>query len=101
MKEKYQDKGLQVIGIHTPEFEYEKERSQVLTVVNRYNLDHPIMMDNDYAYWNALNNQYWPCFYLVDQKGKLIYRIAGEMHEGTRYAIKFENAVKKLLSLQE
>ncbi|MBF0288451.1 MAG: redoxin family protein [SAR324 cluster bacterium] len=99
MKEKYQSKGFQVIGIHTPEFEYEKERKQVLKVVKRYKLDHPIMMDNDYRYWNALGNQYWPSFYLIDSKGQIVLRSSGEMHEGEWNAKKIENAVKTMLSL--
>ncbi len=98
MKKKYQEQGLQVIGIHTPEFSYEKERARVVQAAKRYGLDHPIMMDNDYGYWRALGNRYWPTFYLVDPKGKVIMQSSGEIHEGDGRAIRFENAIKKMLS---
>ena len=98
LKEKYAAKGFQVIGIHTPEFDYEKDRTRVMRVVNRYQLDHPIMMDNDYAYWRALNNRYWPAFYLVDQSGRIVAAEFGEMHEGDTYASRMESKIKSLLN---
>ena len=67
MKEKYGKEGFQVIGIHSPEFDFEKKRSRVEGAVKKYHLDHPIMMDNDHTYWKALGNRYWPTFYLVDK----------------------------------
>ena len=50
----------QVIGIHTPEFDREKDASNVAKKIKKFKLHHPVMMDNDFAYWNALGNRYWP-----------------------------------------
>ena len=86
-----------MIGIHTPEFDYEKERKQVESAVKRYNLDHPIMMDNDYAYWNALGNRYWPAFYLVDKNGVIAKRLVGEVHNGDSRAAAMDRLIEKLL----
>ncbi len=55
-------------------------------------------MDNDFRYWKALGNRYWPSFYLVDQKGRIIHRSAGEMKVGDSYAKKFEDKIKSLLN---
>ncbi|MCP4294345.1 MAG: redoxin family protein [Proteobacteria bacterium] len=98
IEEKYAAKGLQVIGIHTPEFDYEKNRDEVVSVVDQYQIKYPIMMDNDFRYWKALENRYWPSFYLVDQKGRIIYKSAGEMRVGDSYANKFEEKIKSLLN---
>ena len=98
MKKKYQAAGLQVIGIHTPEFDFEKSRAQVLKVARKYGDDWPIMMDNDYAFWNALGNRYWPSFYLVDQQGNIVDRAIGEMHEGEYNAQGFEKMIVNLLT---
>jgi len=56
------------------------------------------MMDNDYAYWKALGNRYWPSFYLFDQKGQLVLRLLGEIHHGDEYAQQFEMTMQKLIT---
>lgn len=98
MKKRYQAKGLQVIGIHSPEFDFEKKRSRVVKATERYNLDHPVMMDNDFAFWQALQNRYWPSFYLVSPQGEIVLDSVGEMHLGQRNATLFEDAIKKMLN---
>ena len=55
------------------------------------------MMDNDYAYWRALGNQYWPSFYLVDKKGVIAARVIGEVHNGDRNASQIETMIERLL----
>ena len=97
MKERYSDDGLQVISVHTPEFEYEKERRRVERAAQRYKLDQPIYMDNDYAYWNALENRFWPSFYLVDREGNIRAQEVGELHLNTSKGDAFEAKLKKLL----
>jgi hypothetical protein len=97
MKKKYEHLGLRVIGIHTPEFEFEKEREQVVRVAKRHGSDYPIMMDNDYSYWRALQNRYWPSFYLIDQTGEIVVTGYGEMHAGEKRAEAIETAIKQLL----
>jgi hypothetical protein len=98
MKTRYGGQGFQVISVHTPEFEYEKERRRVERAVERYKLDQPVYMDNDYAYWNALGNRYWPAFYLVDKQGRIRLAAAGEMHDGTSRGAQFEELIRTLLA---
>jgi thiol-disulfide isomerase/thioredoxin len=67
--EKYRDRGLVVIGVHTPEFPFEKDIENVRRALNGIRVDFPIAIDNDYATWRALNNNYWPALYFIDTKG--------------------------------
>ena len=76
--EKYKDEGLVFIGLHTPEFAFEKVQSNVEAAVKRLGLTYPIVMDNDYATWNAYGNQYWPRKYLINANGEIIYDHIGE-----------------------
>ncbi len=87
-----------MIGIHTPEFEFEKARRRVVAAVEKFGITHPVMMDNDYAYWKALGNSYWPAFYLVDKKGNIVEAIAGEMHEGTERARVVDEIIELMLA---
>lgn len=91
-------RGLQVVGIHTPEFDYEKKRQAVGAHVRKHKLAHPVMMDNNFAYWRALGNQYWPAFYVADRKGCIRATFVGETHIGTRAARKIETSIEKLLA---
>jgi thiol-disulfide isomerase/thioredoxin len=76
--EKYKDKGLVVIGVHTPEFSFEHDLGNVRQAAKERNVGYPIVLDNDYAIWNAFNNQYWPALYLIDAKGRIQYHQFGE-----------------------
>ena len=76
--EKYSDKGLVIIGVHTPEFEFEKSAENVRKAIEDFELKYPVMQDNDYATWRAYNNRYWPAKYIVDKNGKIRYRHFGE-----------------------
>ncbi len=67
--DKYKDNGFVVIGVHTPEFAFEKDTANVETAIKRFNIHYPVAQDNDYSTWNAYNNQYWPAEYLIDSKG--------------------------------
>ncbi len=69
--DKYKDKGFVVIGVHTPEFEFEKKTENVLQAIKHYNIHYPVAQDNNYATWNAYSNQYWPAEYLIDAKGNI------------------------------
>jgi thiol-disulfide isomerase/thioredoxin len=97
LEKKYQDKGLQIIGIHTPEFDHEKIRANIEHKVKEFKLHHPIMIDNDFSYWRALNNRYWPSYYLVNQQGEIVYSHVGESHKGDRKAKQLEQALLALL----
>ncbi len=74
----YHDKGLVVIGVHTPEFAFEHVPSNVRGAVRRLGITYPVALDNDYATWNAFQNQYWPAKYLIDRRGHLRYYHFGE-----------------------
>lgn len=85
---KYRDLGLEIIGIHTPEFAFEKVQGNVETAVQGFGLKYPSILDNDYGTWNAFGNSYWPRKYLVDIDGYVVYDHAGEgNYEETERAI--------------
>ena len=76
--EKYKDQGLEIIGIHTPEFEFEKEYDNVLTATERFGIQFPVVLDNDFSTWTAYQNRYWPRKYLIDIDGYIVYDHIGE-----------------------
>ena len=98
LEKRLEGEDFKVIGIHTPEFEHEKVRANIEEKIKKYNLTHPSMMDNDFAYWKALGNRYWPSFYLIDKKGNIRYLHIGEMHEGDKRALAVERDIQTLLS---
>lgn len=76
--EKYKNEGLVIIGVHTPEFEFEKNTENVKEAIEKYNIKYPVAQDNDYATWNAYSNLYWPAKYLIDANGNVRYTHFGE-----------------------
>lgn len=76
--EKYSDKGLVIVGVHTPEFDFEKVTENVVASARDYKLDWPIAQDNDYGTWSAYSNRFWPAKYLIDDKGVVRYTHFGE-----------------------
>lgn len=76
--EKYKDRGFVVIGIHTPEFEFEKKTANVTEALKRLKINYPVAQDNDYTMWQAYQNQYWPAVYLIDAQGRIRYTHFGE-----------------------
>jgi thiol-disulfide isomerase/thioredoxin len=75
---RYRDKGLVVVGVHTPEYSFEHNTENLKIAVRRFGIQYPVAQDNQYATWNAYGNQYWPALYLFDQNGKLVYSHFGE-----------------------
>ncbi len=75
---KYKDSGLVVIGVHTPEFAFEKERANVEKAVRDLKINYPVAIDNDYKIWRAFNNEYWPAHYFIDGQGRIRYHHFGE-----------------------
>ncbi len=90
--EKYKDQGLVVVGVHTPEFEFEKKTENVANAIKQYKITYPVAQDNDYATWNAYDNHYWPAKYLIDAQGYIRYTHFGEGEYETT-----EMNIKKLL----
>jgi cytochrome c biogenesis protein CcdA/thiol-disulfide isomerase/thioredoxin len=82
----YHDRGFVVIGVHTPEFAFEHVAGNVRDAVHRLGVKYPVALDNNYATWNAYQNQYWPAKYLIDRRGNLRYTHFGEGEYGTTEA---------------
>ena len=76
--DKYKDKGLILIGIHTPEFEFEKNPKNVEAALKEFNITWPVVLDNNYFLWDNFANRFWPAKYLVDKEGDLVYTHFGE-----------------------
>ena len=76
--EKYRDKGLVIVGIHTPEFEFEKNKDNVLYAVEKFDINYPVILDNEKDIWNAFENRYWPRKYIADHDGYIRYDHIGE-----------------------
>lgn len=75
---KYADKGLVIVGVHTPEFGFEKNTDFVKASLQKYGIKYPVIPDNDYKIWNAYGNNYWPRMYLIDDQGLIRYDKIGE-----------------------
>ena len=76
--DKYADLGLTIIGVHTPEFDFEKKKENVIDAVAEYGLKYPVVQDNDFGTWRAFENRYWPAKYLIDKDGYIRYTHFGE-----------------------
>ena len=90
---KYRDQGLVVLGVHTPEFGFEKRPENIREEMRRFNIQYPVAVDSEYRIWNAFHNQYWPAYYLVDGQGRVRYHQFGEGEYG-----KAEAAIQDLLA---
>ena len=90
--EKYENDGLVILGIHAPEFQFEKDPKNVQKAALEYGLTYPIMQDNDFKLWRAYDNRYWPAKYLIDKQGKVRYT-----HFGEGSYDKTEKAITELL----
>ena len=75
---KYRDQGLVVIGVHSPEFSFEKDLTNVRRAVEGMRIDYPVAVDSDHAIWRAFRNQYWPALYFIDAEGRVRHRQFGE-----------------------
>jgi len=86
--QKYKNEGLVIIGVHTPEFAFEQLQQNVQDAVNRFGIEYPVVLDNQYKTWSAFQNEYWPREYLVDIDGFIVHDHAGEGdYDGTEAAI--------------
>jgi thiol-disulfide isomerase/thioredoxin len=90
--EKYKDQGLVIVGVHTPEFEFEKVTDNVKTAIKRHKITYPVAQDNLFATWNNYSNRYWPAHYLIDKDGQVRY-----YHFGEGEYDKMEDAIIQLL----
>jgi thiol-disulfide isomerase/thioredoxin len=94
--ERYRDRGLVVVGVHAPEFGFERDVDNVRRAGGELGVGYPVVIDNDFAIWRSLENHYWPAVYLVDREGRLRFRHFGEgAYEET------EQAIQQLLGVDE
>ncbi len=92
---KYKDLGLEIIGVETPEFDFEKDRKNVEAAVQKFGVSYPVVQDNEYGTWNAYQNRYWPRKYLIDVDGFIVYDHIGEgKYEETE--LKIQELLKEL-----
>lgn len=90
--------GLAALGVHTPEFEHERDRARVATHAERLGLDFPHLLDPGFDYWRALGNEYWPTVYLVDGCGRIRHEQFGEVHDGQPSGRRLDAALQALLA---
>lgn len=76
--EKYKNKGLVVIGVHTPEFEFEKDPTNVMKAISDFGIKYPVVQDNNFSTWNNYSNHYWPAKYIINKEGEIVYSHFGE-----------------------
>jgi len=98
LKSRFGDQGLRVVGVHTPEFKHERSRARLKARVDELGIEHPVMVDNDFSYWDAMSNRYWPTFYLIDKSGRVRERMVGEIRPGDDRAENLEAKIRLLLS---
>ncbi len=97
MEARLQDEDFIIIGVHTPEFEHEKVRANIEAKIQEFELKHPTVMDNDFTYWRAMNNRYWPSYYLIDKQGNIRHNYVGETHADSAQALAIESRITALL----
>jgi cytochrome c biogenesis protein CcdA/thiol-disulfide isomerase/thioredoxin len=90
---KYKDKGLVIIGVHSPEFEFEKNPENVQKAISDFGIEYPVLQDNNFATWNAYSNRYWPAKYLIDKDGYVRY-----VHFGEGAYAETEKVIQELLN---
>lgn len=92
---KYRDQGLVIVGVHSPEFEFEKKLDNVKAAIAQHGIRYPVALDNNLSTWVNFNNRYWPAHYLIDREGKVVYTHFGE----GKYDVT-ENNIRYLLGLK-
>ncbi len=100
VEKRFADQAFTVIGVHTPEFKHERVRASIVKKVKEFELDHPVMIDNNFSYWRAMNNRYWPTFYLIDKQGRVRAAYIGETHKADKRAKAIEKRIVDLLAEQ-
>jgi thiol-disulfide isomerase/thioredoxin len=98
IQRRYADKEFVIVSVHTPELPEERSIANVRKAVAEQRITNPVMVDDDYSYWNAMQNQYWPAFYLIDKRGRIATRAIGEMHVGQARAAELERAIEEQLA---
>jgi thiol-disulfide isomerase/thioredoxin len=98
IQQRYADEDFVIVSVHTPELPEERSIANVRAAVAEQQITNPVMVDGDYSYWKALNNEYWPAFYLIDKRGRIAAKAIGEMHIGQARAAELERAIEAQLA---
>lgn len=98
IQQRYADKDFVIVSVHTPELPDERSIANVRSAVTEQRITNPVMVDGDYSYWNAMKNEYWPAFYLIDKRGRVAARAIGEMHVGQARAAELEQQIEEQLA---
>jgi thiol-disulfide isomerase/thioredoxin len=101
MAEKHTAAGLVVIGVHTPELPEERSPANVRDAVKKLAITYPVMIDGDYSFWKAMDNRYWPAFYVIGADGRIRAMEVGEMHIGDTAALRLESTLTQLLAARK
>jgi thiol-disulfide isomerase/thioredoxin len=94
----YAARGLKVVSVHTPELPQERDIKQVRAAITELGVTYPVMIDTDFSYWRAMNNRYWPAFYLLGRDGQVATRAIGELHRGEKRGDDMEAAIRSALA---
>jgi len=95
--ERFGGRGVRVVGVHTPEFDRERDPDNVRREVQRLGVAYPIVLDNDMKMWDALDNRAWPALYVIDRRGAIREAHVGEIHAGSSDARRLEELLETLL----
>ncbi|MBC7994155.1 MAG: cytochrome c biogenesis protein DipZ [Rhizobacter sp.] len=76
--QRYADQGLVIVGVHTPEFSFERDTANVQAAIARHGIRYPVAQDNGFRTWSAYRNQYWPAVYLIDREGRVVFKHVGD-----------------------
>ena len=79
----YSERGLQVVGVHSPEFDEERDLANVRKAITQLEIPYPVAIDNDFRIWQSFANRYWPALYLRDRSGRIVWSHVGELHRDT------------------
>lgn len=94
LNRKYRDRGLVIVGVHTPEFPFERSAANVQAALKRHGITYPVAQDNDSQTWNTWRNRYWPAQYIIDQNGKVVFQ-----HDGEGQYEQIDRIVARLLNV--
>ena len=98
VEKQYKSKGFQILGIHSPEFENEKVHANIKAKIKEFKITNPVMVDNDMTFWRAMNNRYWPSYFIIDKNGQVRANFIGETHKDSAQAKKIETLIAQLLA---
>jgi Redoxin len=98
---RYRNRGFVVIGVHSPEFDAERDIGNVTKAVTRLGISYPVAIDNGFGIWRSFDNRYWPALYLIDAGGTIVARHVGELHRETSSWDELTSAIDRALAARD